>query len=573
MHCSSPIPGHKKITPWLLLSVSMLVSLPHAFAQTLPNAGSLHQQINKALETSTTKEFTSPVIPQAEKKKPTGGPKITVNKFQFIGNSIVQSQTLSDITSHLLGRSIDFSELESAAIAVGDYYRALGYVVKTSLPPQDIKDGVVILEIVEAIFGKVMVDGPASKLVSTKRIVETIHAVQPQGAKLNSNAIDKALAHVSDLAGIQILGNFLEGTTQGQTDLVVTLKDLPVWMAEASADNTGARSTGHNRIATNLAINSPFGMGDQFTANTLSTKGSEYIRLAQTVPIGYSGLKAGVNLSHLNYRLITQDYSALMARGSADSLGLESSYPLMRTKQSNVNGVLNIDRKHYINETQGTVASDYASRLMSIGVNGSMADTRYGGGKNSFNLTRVGGTLDLSKSATQGSDASTTRTAGHFNKWRYAIARDQDLGRGMSFYSGLNGQWANKNLDSSEKFYLGGIYGVRAYPSSEAGGARGQLASFELRSRVGASSTWTGFYDFGRVLVNPNNDYSGASSLNKYALKGYGVAYGFTASQGISLKATLARRVGNNPNPTTTGNDQDGSLVKNRIWLNASVPF
>ena len=573
MHCSSPVPRNKKLTPLVLLSVWMFVSLPHAFAQTLPNAGLLQQQINKAQEIFTPKEFTSPVIPQAETKKTSGGPKITVNKFQFIGNSIVQSQKLSDLTSHLLGRSIDFSELESAAIAVGDYYRALGYVVKTSLPPQDIKDGVVTIEIVEAIFGKVVVDGPASKRVNTKRIMETIHAAQPQGAKLNANAIDKALALVSDLAGIQIQGNFLEGAAQGQTDLVVTLKDMPVWMAEASTDNTGARSTGHNRIALNLAINSPFGMGDQFTANTLSTKGSEYIRMAQTVPIGYSGLKAGVNLSHLNYRLITQDYSALMARGTADSFGIESSYPLMRTQQSNLNGVLNIDRKHYVNETQGSVASDYASRVMSLGVNGSMADTRYGGSKTSFNLTSIGGTLDLSKSATQGPDASTTRTAGHFNKWRYSIARDQDLGRGLSLYSAFNGQWANKNLDSSEKFYLGGIYGVRAYPSSEAGGARGQLATLELRSRVGAGSTWTGFYDFGRVLVNPNNDYLGASSLNKYALKGYGVAYGYTASQGISLKATWARRLGNNPNPTTTGNDQDGSLVKNRIWLNASVPY
>ena len=559
--------------PPLVLGVWLLVSLPHGFAQTLPNAGSLQQQINKERELSVPKELTTPVIPKAEPKKTTGGPKITVNQFLFTGNTTVQTQTLAAITAHLLGRSIEFSELESAAIAVGDYYRALGFVVKTSLPAQEIKNGIVTIEIVEAIFGKVVVDGPASKLINTQRIVETIYAAQPQGAKLNANAIDKALALVSDLAGIQIQGNFLEGSTQGQTDLVVTLKDMPLWMAEVSADNTGARSTGRNRIAANLAINSPFGMGDQFTANTLSTQGSEYIRMAHTVPVGYSGLKAGVNLSHLNYRLITQDYSALMARGTADAVGLESSYPLIRTRQSNFTAVFNIDRKHFVNETQGTVASDYASRLMSLGLNGSVADTRFGGGKTSFNLTSTGGTLDLSKSATQASDSSTTRTAGRFNKLRYSIARDQDLGRGLSFYSAFNGQWANKNLDSSEKFYLGGIYGVRAYPGSEAGGARGQLATLELRNRISTSSTWAGFYDFGRVLVNPSNDYLGASSLNKYALKGYGVAYGYTTSQGISLKATLARRVGNNPNPTATGNDQDGSLVKNRIWLNASVPF
>ncbi len=559
--------------PMVLLGVWMVVNGSYGLAQTPPNAGILQQQINNERALPVPKELAVPVMPKVQQKPQTGGPKITVNTFQFVGNTIVSTQTLSALTAHLLGRSIEFSELESAAISVGDYYRALGYVVKTSLPAQEIQGGVVTIEIVEATFGKVVVDGLASKLISTQQIVATIHAAQPQGTKLNANAIDKALALVSDLAGIQVRGNFLEGATQGQTDLVITLKDLSVWMAEVSADNTGARSTGRNRIATNFAINSPLGMGDQFTASTLSSLGSEYIRLAQTVPVGYSGLKAGVNLSHLNYRLISQDYSALMARGTADTVGLESSYPLVRTRQSNVSAVLNMDRKHFVNETQGTVASDYASHLMSLGLSGSVADNRWGGGKTSFNLTSVGGTLDLSNSATQATDASTTRTAGRFNKIRYQLARDQDLGRSFSFHASLNGQWANKNLDSSEKFYLGGIYGVRAYPSSEAGGARGQLSTFELRNHLSTSSTWTGFYDVGRVLVNPNNDYAGASSLNKYALKGYGVAYAFTASQGISLKATWARRVGNNPNPTATGNDQDGSLVKNRIWLNASVPF
>ena len=101
----------------------------------------------------------------------------------------------------------------------------------------------------------------------------------------------------------------------------------------------------------------------------------------------------------------------------------------------------------------------------------------------------------------------------------------------------------------------------------------GQLANLELRSRVGQFSMLSAFYDHGRVLVNPSNDYSGASLLNQYTLKGYGFSYAWVSQGGASIKATVARRIGNNPNPTTTGNDQDGSMVKNRIWLNAAVPF
>ncbi len=45
------------------------------------------------------------------------------------------------------------------------------------------------------------------------------------------------------------------------------------------------------------------------------------------------------------------------------------------------------------------------------------------------------------------------------------------------------------------------------------------------------------------------------------------------AGFGLNLKATWARRIGDNPNPTLAGNDQDGSLTKNRFWLQAKLPF
>lgn len=563
----------KSVHVFPCLTVCLAGFVPNSFAQSLPDAGSLQQQISRDKQFNTPKEVFTPSVSKPSERKNVGGPKLTVTQFILIGNTIYPSVAIAKVTERFLNRSIDFSELELVAVAVADFYRASGYVVRTSLPPQDIKNGVVTIEIIEANFGGVRVDGAASKLVDTKSILDTIYAVQKPGEKLNSNSIDRALALVSDLAGVQIQGRLSEGGLNGQTDLVVTLQDAPRLRVDASADNSGARSTGKNRIAANMMVNSPLGMGDQFSINTLGTEGSQYIRLAQAVPVGYSGLRVGANTSHLNYKLISQDYSALQAKGAADAYGFDAVYPFVRTRQSNLNGLMAVDRKHYVNQTNSTIASDYESRLLHLGINGSFADGYLGGGRTSMSLTATKGSLDLSKSATQSADATTTQTAGTFNKLKYAFAREQEIGRGVSIYASLNGQSANKNLDSSEKFYLGGMYGVRAYPTSEGGGSQGQLANLELRGRLGASSTVTGFYDYGRVTVNTNNNYTGAPPLNKYALKGYGFAYGYIASPGISLKVMLARRIGNNPNPTTSGNDQDGTLVKTRVWFNANVAF
>ncbi len=61
--------------------------------------------------------------------------------------------------------------------------------------------------------------------------------------------------------------------------------------------------------------------------------------------------------------------------------------------------------------------------------------------------------------------------------------------------------------------------------------------------------------------------------MNTYSLQGAGLALAWQSSAGLNVKATLARRIGNNPNPTATGNDQDGSLTQNRFWLTASWTF
>lgn len=74
-------------------------------------------------------------------------------------------------------------------------------------------------------------------------------------------------------------------------------------------------------------------------------------------------------------------------------------------------------------------------------------------------------------------------------------------------------QQASKNLDSSEKFSVGGIYGVRAYPSGQGVGDRGWLSQVELRQKIGDVTGFV-FYDQGAVAVNVNA-WSGATALRE----------------------------------------------------------
>ena len=540
-----------------------------------PNAGSLQQQIERDREFNRFNFDLFKGVDQQAPSRVVAGPSLTVKEFKFVGNSIFTSELLSLAVSSYLNHTITFADLELACAAVANVYRQEGWVVKTLLPAQDILNGVVTIQVIESKFGKVIIEGDSLKRISPSLITTIIYAAQPPGSPLNSNNIDRGLMLVDDLPGLSAQGSFLEGSVNGQTDLVITLAEKSLFKSEVSADNTGSRSTGANRIAASIALNSPAGLGDQLTFNLISSEGSEYLRLSETFPIGYGGFKMGFNASYLDYRLVSQDFSALAANGTSSIFGVEASYPLIKSRTAVLNAGLNLDQKRFVNNSQGAIVSDYKNTPISLNLNGYRADSLLGGGNSTASWNVSGGSVNLANSPAQyqSTDASTTQVAGQYTKSRYFLSKEQGLTSGFSLYSAVSGQWANKNLDSSEKFYLGGIDGVRAYPTNEAGASLGQLANVELRSRVGSEFTLTGFYDFGRVLVNPDNSFVGASALNAYALKGAGLALTYQSTKGAQVKATFARRIGDNPNPAATGNDQDGSLAINRLWLNARLPF
>jgi hemolysin activation/secretion protein len=460
---------------------------------------------------------------------------------------------------------------------VADLYREKGWVVQTSLPAQDIEQGMVTIDIVEAVFGQVLIAGTPATRVLKEDVLGIFARQQPGGTFLNINAVDRALLLADDLPGVTVSGALAQGAQAGQTDLVLQLADEPGLIGSVSADNTGAVSTGNQRVMAAVSLNSPGLRGDTISLNAISSRGSSYARVAYGLPIGSDGWRLGLNASWLDYKLITAAYKDLNASGDSTTMGLELSYPWVRSRSFNLNTSLSTEQKEYDNVSGGAVTSAYKNMPVSLVLSGNSFDSLGRGGANSFSWAMTGGELNLDGSPTQATDASTTQSAGGYKKLRYALSRQQQLSTGVSLYAAFSGQWANKNLDSSEKFYLGGSSGVRAYPSSEAGGTLGQMLNIELRWQLPEGWNVAGFYDHGRIRVNKYNDYSGASSLNAIALKGAGMALGWRSSAGLSVQASLARRVGSNPNPITTevnrGADQDGTLKLNRVWLTASQAF
>ena len=244
------------------LAAALLLSVwgPAAWAQTAPDAGSIQRQIEQDLKTSpvqraqpTTKASRALSAPRE------GAAVLAVNRFVFEGNTRLSADQLAAIVAPYQAGQYDFDQLRQIADIVADAYRDAGWLVRVSLPKQEVKDGVVKLQIIEATFGQTIVQGRQSR-VDTATLQATVEAAQATGQAVQTQSIDRALLLLDGIPGLNAVGNLVEGQQPGQTDLLLGVADRAGFNGDITLDNTGARSTGVNRMLASLSPR-PFTVG------------------------------------------------------------------------------------------------------------------------------------------------------------------------------------------------------------------------------------------------------------------------------------------------------------------------
>lgn len=527
----------------------------------------------------TTAEPTVSAAPAApEPARP--APVPVIQRFSVTGSTVFTPGELQTMLHPWVGQPLLREQLEAAAQALSTAYRDGGWVARVTLPDQDVTEGDITLQVTEAKLAQTIVDAPVFTRAPLELIQSMVEHRAPKERPLNIQALDEANTLINEIPGITASMSLKPGDNAGETQAVIQVESSRSVSVSVTADNAGSRATGRERVMPTVQAKGLLGRGDLQTLQALESQGLQSLRWSYSEPVGRSGLRVGPYLSQSRYHLVLPEFNAINARGPSSVMGLEFMLPWVRHAQGSLNAQMNIEQKRFRNEAADVQVSRYKTNLVSAGLSGQLLDGIAGGGINTANVQSTWGRLDLSGSANQAADAQTAQTEGSFHKLRWQFMRQQKTIGNDSLLVGVQAQWTNKNLDSSEKFFLGGPQGVRAYPVNEAGGSLGRLFSVEWQHPFITEGhqryTLSAFSDVGQVQVNKQNLFAGAPNLNDYSLRGYGLWLGTQIpwSQGeTQLRLTWSRRVGSNPNGFTAVLDQDGSLVVNRLWLSAQHQF
>lgn len=547
-----------------------LCSIP-SFAQT--SAGQVLQEIQRLAPPMTdlpeaTREV-SPLNPQLIPPK-AGQLTFVVKQFVFTGNNKISNEELQSLVASFLNKPITFDNLKQATEVISRFYEEKGWLVRAILPQQDITSGTISIRIVEAKLGGIKIDNQ-SKRVSNQRVEDWIYGRIPKASELSLEELDRALLTLNDLPDVNVVGSIQEGSKAGEVNLLITVTDKPLVNGQVSVDNYGSASTGQVRGSALLNVNGPMGIGDQVSVYGLYTEGSAYGRVGYTAPVGDSGLRVGINGSAMNYRIINQSFSSLYANGTANTGGVEASYPVIRSRATNLMAVGYWNYNQFQNWTVAGLNTDqsYNTNVTQAGLTGNSLDNFMGGGLNIGSLILSGGNINRNP---LGPYNTYYGVAGNFAKVRYGLNRTQTITDTTSAYVAVSGQLATKNMDSSEQLYLGGPLGVRAYATGEGAASQGNLSTVELRQNLPYQTQLAAFYDIGNVQTWKFNPTINTVS-NNYVLQGYGLSLTWLGPYGSNVKAIWAQRTGPLSQSATTYLSQNGGTSQNRFWFAGSIPF
>ena len=506
-----------------LSAVLIACTTPATYAQTPPNAGTVSRDVvvtkPASPQTNTTLPQVGAVAPTVAKSTDTT--PISVKSIIIIGATAFNVDVLQALVANVATGNHTLGELQEAASRITEHYRKAGYfLARAYLPAQKMEDGQVTIAVLEGKLAEVQVQNTSR--ISDAAATARLAGLAP-GTLMQRAAVDRALLLLGDVPGVGGVDSRLTpGANTGETVLVAVVRPAPAWTGKVEADNYGSLYSGRYRLGGSIDGNSPLGFGERVSATLLvSNEKLVYGRAGVQAPIGASGLTVGAGFNHSQY-LLADVYKALDAVGYSDTFEVNARYPLVRSVPFNLYGQAGAEhRKLHDNVRSTNTQTDKRANVATLGLQADWRDSWGGLGADSqAGITLTGGRLNIITEDAATIDARGANTAGGYSKVNISLSRQQALIDKLSLGAQLRGQWASKNLDSSEKLSLGGISGVRAYPSGEAAGDSGWVGSLELRYAVLPQMAASVFYDAGSINVNANPYLPTA---NKRSLSGAGV--------------------------------------------------
>jgi hemolysin activation/secretion protein len=532
--------------------VPLLAALPlAAFAQTAPapTAGALLNQLQPPTTAAPAPAAALPefAAPRAVAAASSGGLAFEVKGFRLAGIDEARAAALLPALAKYTGPGRRIADLEDAAKDVEVALQRAGlFLAQAYVPEQQIEAGVVALQVLPGRIGSVKVEtAPGVKV--DPAFLDRIVAALRGNPVADRETVERTLFTLGDLRGITLESTLAPGEKPGLADLTVAVKAAPGAAYSLEYDSGGSVYTGRNRFYATGEWFNLAGRGDVASLRAQAASGTRFLRAAWLVPVNERGTRLGLAASALEYELQTAVFDALDARGTAAALSAQLLHPLRRSRNSNLFLQASVDARRFVDKVRAIdlTTKKGMTAYGTLGVVGDFRDTLGGGGISNYAANLVAGRLRIDTADERAVDAAAYRSAGSYQKLMLNAARLQVLPWKDYLYLSAQAQFASRNLDSSEKFSMGGPTAVRAYPSSETPSDEAVVLGWEYRKPFAVEALpgdWIAsvFGDYG--VARQHVDPLPTDVENTRHLHAHGLGLTYAGTGGLQVRGWIAVR-------------------------------
>lgn len=483
---------------------------------------------------------------ETEAPQVAGGPCFRIGDIVVEGAHAVPAESISAIVSPSIGRCLEGADIQNLMRGIDALYAERGFITsRTYLPAQNIAAGQLRLQVVEGSVAKItQVDAAGKPIAGYRARAELVTAFPgAEGRIFQLRDFEQGLDQMNRLKSVKATMRLVPGAEPGQSDVLVARQETDPLRATVSFDNTGARSTGRNRMVVEVQADNPLGLNDTWSLNYTGTQNTNALGFSGSVPWG--SWTFGVSRSYSEYDLPLTLTSELYGRSEKDAL--TATRMLHRDQVSTTSLELEFATDHtdrFVNGAQLT-PQDVTTLRAGLRHIRQIGESRWSfDGGLTLGLDGAGATEDPG-------DIRRDEAHAQFALLEGGIFRVAPLSSWGSLQNDLRLQYAPVSLYPSQQMYLGSQTTVRGYDGSVAAGDAGVTLRNDLLVDPGIfvpketrAPSWiggaqaSGFFDMGSVYDQSLDRWSAAA--------GIGIGLGYSTKRAAAKLSVALPLVGDN---------------------------
>ncbi|HEY9611255.1 ShlB/FhaC/HecB family hemolysin secretion/activation protein, partial [Allocoleopsis sp.] len=424
---------------------------------------------------------TSPLTPPPETPMtppPQLGVKVKVKRVEVLGNTVFSPKEVEAVVASFVGKDATFEELLAIRTAITNLYTEKGYTTSGAfLPPQDLTDGVVKIQVVEGAIEKIEIEGLRRLRSSYVRSRINLATQTPVNLPRLEEALQ--LLQLNPLIST-VQAELSAGTAPGLSVLKLKLKEAQPYTAALTVENRDSPSVGEIRGTVAIAHNNLLGFGDRFSFDYGISQGINTYNFGYDIPLNPRDGTLSVSYGSSSSRIVEQPFSDLDISADSYTLSVGFSQPLIRTPTREFTLGLSLDLRQsqtYLFENipySFSPGPDKGKSKLTVlrfsqdWTNRSASRVLAARSQFSFGLNALGATVNE------------TSPDGRFISWLGQFQWVQALGGNTILIARAGAQLSLDSLLPIEQFSVGGIDTVRGYRQNQRVADNGIAGSLEL---------------------------------------------------------------------------------------------